>query len=139
MYREGQEVLERGLSRGSRVFLGLVAGLFCAGMAVMAPSSGSPIGFYLFAVFCGSIALACLFTGRWRRLIGRFIGAAVFAASAWYFVGQLSAGTLISGSRSEPSILNALIFLLVAGLPGLLFALFGRFTWRRSQGAAGEP
>ena len=139
MYGEGVKVIERGLSRGASVLLGLVAALISAGMAVMAPSSGSPIGFYLFALFSGAITVACLFTGRIRHWVGRLLGAAVFSISVWYLVGQISGGLAISEGRSEPSILNATIFLVVAGIPGLLFASLGRFTLRRKQGARSEP
>ena len=139
MYREGQEVLARGLSRGASIVLGLVAALVCAGMAAMAPSSGSPIVFYLYSLFCGAIAAACFFTGSIRHMVGRLLGAAVFAISAWYLFGQFSGGQLVSGSRSQPSVLNAAIFFIVAGVPGLLFALLGRFSWRKEQGSSGEP
>jgi hypothetical protein len=105
----------------------------------MAPSSGSPLGFFFFALFCAAIAVACLFTGKVRRFVGRLLGAAVFAISAWYLVDQLLGGAVMSGSRSEPSILNAAVLFVVAGIPGLLFALFGRFTWRLAQGVEGAP
>jgi hypothetical protein len=139
MYSEGREVLEQGLSRGASVLLGVVAALMSAGMALMAPSSNSPPGFYLFALFSGAIAVACFFTGRIRHWTGRGLGAAVFALSAWYLFGQISDGVAISGSRSEPSILNAVILLFVAGIPGLLFALLGRFNLRKRQEAKSEP
>ena len=139
MYREAQEVLAPGLSRGAAISLGIVATLTCVGMAAMAPSSNSPIGFYLFAAFCGAIAIACFTSGKIRRMVGRLLGATVFVFSACYFLNELSDGPLISGRRSQPSILNAAIFLIVAGIPGLLYALLGRFSWRHGTGEPSEP
>lgn len=127
MYREGQRVLERGLSRGASIALGTLTALICIAMAAMAASSTSPMGFYLFSLFCGLIAGACFFTGRVRQIFGRLIGAAVFTVSAWYLLDQLSGGSVISDRRSQPSIVNAMIFLAVAGAPGLVYALRGRF------------
>ena len=139
MYREGRKALERGLSRGASVTLGLLTALICAGMAAMATYSNSPIGFFLFSLFSGAIAVACLFTGKLRHLAGRLVGAAVFVTSAWYLLGQVNGGAVLSGGRSEPSIFNALFFMAAAGIPGLLYALFGRFTRSQPGSKQGEP
>ncbi|TAA43455.1 hypothetical protein [Pseudoxanthomonas winnipegensis] len=138
MYRIGQEVLDRGLSRPASIVLGLVAGLTSAATTVMAPSSNRPAAFYLFALFCAAIAVASLFTGKVRSLAARSLGAAVFVFASYYFASQLLEGTFVSASPSQPSILNAAIFLAIAGIPGLRFALLGRFSKRRAQATGDE-
>lgn len=133
MYRQGQEVLGRGLGRGASIVLGTLAALIGGGMVLLADASPSPRGFHLFALFCGAIAVTCFATGKVRTWVGRLLGASVFAVSVGYFVGQLMHGPVISGGRSQPSLLNAAVFLFVAGIPGLIFAIFGRFAKRRPE------
>jgi len=59
------------------------------------------------------------------------VGAIVFAGYLVYLVSMLVAGQLFGDMRrSAASALNALIGLVVFGYPGLMYAVFGRFTWR---------
>ena len=37
------------------------------------------------------------------------------------------------GRRSSATAINALIGLIVFGYPGFMYAVFGRFTWRRES------
>lgn len=139
MYREGQRALESGLSRGASLLLGVTAALVGVAMIAMAPDSNSPTGFYGVGLFCVAIAVACVFTGRIRRGSGRLIGAAVFLVTLWYLAGAIWGGPFWSSSRSQPSVLNAATLLFFAGIPGLLYALLGRFRWRKPEESADAP
>lgn len=136
MYREGQRVLESGMSRGASLLLGTTAGFVGAAMIAMAPTSNAPAGFYGVGLFCAAIAVACIFTGKIRRASGRLIGAAVFSVTVWYLLDAIWGGPFHSSSRSQPSVLNAATLLFFAGIPGLLYALLGRFRWRKPEESA---
>ncbi|RZU38689.1 hypothetical protein EV700_2624 [Fluviicoccus keumensis] len=133
MYSAGKEVLEQGLSLFSRILLGVVAGLFGVGMIFMGHAAKAPWFFYVFGSFCLFITVACITTGKVRVFFGRLIGALVFMAAAWYLVSELSSGPIISGMDADPSILNAAKFFILAGIPGLGYALFARFSPRESD------
>ena len=132
MYKAGRSTLERGLSLPSRILLGSIGALFGGGMIAMAPSSNAPLGFYGFGGFCIAIAVACITTGRARTIVGRTIGACVFCVSAWYVYDMVMVGPLLSQSRAQPSVRNAVLLFVLAGVPALIYAIRGSFTWKRS-------
>ncbi|WP_146093383.1 hypothetical protein [Xanthomonas pisi] len=117
-----------------RILLGTVSAIFGAGMLAMAPTSSAPLGFYAFGVFCLLITAACLLTGRAQGAVGKVLGLALFASSSWYLIDQVMSGPLLSGSRSDPSIVNAAMLMMFVGLPGLAFAVR-----RKRSGHASEP
>jgi len=92
------------------------------------------------AVVIGALEFLCvaLLAGLWLparfgRLAFRWVGGAVFAAYAAYLVFEF----VLSDARfdlfedsGKASPRNALLGLVTIGLPGLWYALFGRFTWR---------
>ncbi len=130
MYGEAQSVLTKGLSPFARFLLGTVSGLF--GVALIwleyiSKNSQHPLAMYGFGLFCLGISFACMTRGRLRQLFGRLIGAMIFVVSLWYLYSMLDTGILTSGSRSQPSLMNAIIFFVVAGLPGLWYAIFAKF------------
>ena len=69
----------------------------------------------------------CITTGKIRNYLGRVIGLVAFGLSVWYFVGQLGHGDFLSNKRSEPSIVNAMLFFFAFGFPGIWFAIKGKF------------
>ncbi|MCO1337014.1 hypothetical protein MO867_22070 [Microbulbifer sp. OS29] len=127
MHNEAQRVIGKGLSLFSRVLLGLVAGLFGVVMVLIAPGMSKPIGIYGFGAFCIAISLLCVFTGKYRNYLGRLVGAVVFAVSMCFLVNEISGSKLISSSKAEPAIINAVLFFLAFGLPGGWFAAKGKF------------
>ncbi|MDQ3024796.1 MAG: hypothetical protein M3R04_10550 [bacterium] len=119
------------MSRGARIFLGVVALLIGALMALIAPDDEHRVHFYGVAVFCTFMAVTCFSQGRVRAFCGSVIGVTVFGLGIWYLIGQFDHGQFYSGSRSRPSIVNAVAFNLVFGLPGLIYAWVKRFGFRR--------
>ena len=89
--------------------------------------------FYGFAGFCFLITIACLAQRRAREFAGSAVGACVFLAGLWYLVAMLLEGPGNWLALDEPSALQALLFLLVFGLPGAAYALNVRFGFRRSR------
>lgn len=87
---------------------------------------------YVFGAFCLFIAAASLLRGRVAQFCGSVVGTGVFVAGVVYLGHELRFGQAVSGSRGEPSIVNACLFLLVFGLPGILYAVQARFGSRRA-------
>ena len=127
MYREGEEIINKGLSPFSRILLGLFSGLFGVVMVITAPDNDKSIFFYLFGGFCFLICFACIVKGKARQFLGSIIGVCIFLLSLGYLVNEIIGGPLISGSRSEPSVINAIAFLILFGIPGLSYALRVKF------------
>ena len=115
-----------------RILLGAICLLVAALMAAIAPDDHNRIGFYGVSAFAGAAAAFLILSGRPRDFFGSCVGLALFAAGIWYLAGQLDAGHLYSGSRSRPSLLNAVLFLVSFGLPGVVFAVRTRFGFRRA-------
>ena len=119
------------MSRGARFFLGGIAVLLGLLMALIAPDDRTRLFFYGFAVFCFLIGVVCFTQGRSRQFCGSVIGLCVLVAGAWYLATQLQAGPLVSGSRSQPSVLNAVFFNVVFGLPSIAYIWRTRFGFAR--------
>ncbi len=133
MYRKAHETINQGLGLGARLILGLVSALF-GGVMLMAAGPGDKAS-YLFGAFCLSITVACFTTGRVRQFAGSVIGSAVLVVAVAYLVAEVKGGVVWSGRRSEPSVLNAVLFLLAFGIPGGGYAYKARFGWRRRRPA----
>ena len=131
MYRQASETINHGLSLGARIVLGLVSGLFGVVMLSIAPPTDKAIYFYLFGAFCLFIAIACFTTGRLRQCVGSAVGSAVFIIGLIYLLDEVTAGAYWSGRHSEPSVINALLFLFFIGLPGAAYAFKARFGFRK--------
>lgn len=129
----GGEEISQGLSRGARFILGFFLGLFGVTMILVAPSTDKAIYFYLFGVFCLLISVACITSGRIRQFIASLIGCALFLVSLVYVYAELTGGARFSGSRSEPSVAHAMLFLVVFGIPGLAYAVWVRFGFKRQS------
>ncbi|WKD48966.1 hypothetical protein [Microbulbifer spongiae] len=120
MYRAGEEIINKGLSPFTRILFGFVSGMFGLVMIISAPPTDMAIRVYVFAGACLSISFACMFTGRVRQFFGSLIGLGLFSASMWYLLTQLLHGPLLS-KRSEQSVLNAVLFLVFFGVPGVSY------------------
>lgn len=131
MYEATNTTIRRGLSKGARLLLGSVAGLFGLLMLLMAGTSSSPAGFVAFGIFCLAIAIACATSGRVRQFFGSVVGSAIFGLAVWYLWSQAVGGPVTSDSRAEPSLLNAALFLVFLGLPGGSYAISAKFGFRR--------
>lgn len=127
MYEAAEEQITKGLSPAARFLLGTVAGLF--GLLMLAIAPGNPHAFFaaLFALFCLLISLACFTRGRARQFLGSLIGGILFLGSLVYLCAELTGGPWFPGSRAEPSVTNAVVFLLAFGVPGMAYALKARF------------
>lgn len=139
MYREAEEQINQGLSLVPRILLGSVSGLFGAvllyfGIHGFIHNVENWFGYFAFGMFCSLIALACFTWGRGRQFIGSCIGIIIFALACWYLIAEFSGGIIISGKRSEPSILNAILFMGAFGVPGITYTFFARFGFRKNEG-----
>ncbi len=130
LYRSGEEVLAGGLSKASRIILGCAVGLMGVGVALNASNAPNPTLTWIFAGFCMAVALMCVFNGRLRRAIGRIVAATIFVTCVWYVIDCAYTEPVSSGSRSQPSLMNAVLLMLFAGIPAAYFAIRGRFRDR---------
>ena len=130
---EGKEV-GGSMSLGARLLLGVVSLLVGVLMVLIAsPEEGAKkLFFYGFGGFCFLSTLWCVTHGRVRSFVGSLVGVVVCATAIWYLAAMLLAGPATSASRSEPSVLNALLFLLVFGVPGAAYAWKVRFGFRKA-------
>ena len=91
-------------------------------------------GGWVVLVACEILALLVLlglFDGRRFWWCWRGVGALVFTAYVAYLVAMVLAGEWVGdGRRSSTSAVNAAIGLVIFGLPGLWFAVYGRLTFR---------
>jgi hypothetical protein len=134
MYERANEAINQGLSFGARLVLGLIVGLFGVVMFLVAPSGADPkaIGFYGFGTFCFLVAISCFTSGRVRQFIGSVIGCTIFLVGAAYLLAELSDGVLWSGSRANPSAYNAVMYLILIGIPGVVYAYKVRFGFGKA-------
>jgi len=64
----------------------------------------------------------------------RAVGAIVFTGYLAYLISMVMEGQWFGdGRRSFTTARNALIGLVVFGYPGFMYAVFGRFTWRKES------
>ncbi len=134
MHRLSAAVINAGLSPVSRLLLGSCAGLFAVIMFFAAPPGDKALYSYLFGGFCLAVCVACMVRGRKRQLVGSVIGTAVFLIALGYVVAQVANGSVWSGARSEPSLVNAILFFVGFGMPGVAYALKARFGLKRAKG-----
>src|SRR5690242_4390289 len=128
MYRAAEEqIIHIGLTIGARVVLAFFSAFFGIVMFLVAPPTEKAALFYAFGGFCVFIALACVTSGRVRRFFGSVIGCTLFGLSLFYLLHELFDGDLIRSNRGEPSILQAIFFLLAFGIPGAAYAVRARF------------
>lgn len=139
MYKEAEKQINSGLSLVPRIILGSVSGLFGVVLIFLGADGythkvANWFGYFAIGMFCSLIALVCVTWGRVRQFIGSCIGVIIFVLACGYLVDQLAGGILMSGKRSEPSVLNAILFMIAFGVPGLAYALKARFGLRKREG-----
>ncbi|MCG6118057.1 MAG: hypothetical protein MEQ07_07665 [Aquimonas sp.] len=126
---------DENLGLGASLLLGISTLLIGLMMVLIAtPEEGAKkMFFYGFAGFCFLITIACLAQRRAREFAGSLVGVCVFTAGLWYLGSMLLEGPGSWLALDEPSALQAILFLLVFGLPGAAYALRLRFGFRRSS------
>jgi hypothetical protein len=125
-YRHAADAIMAGLSPGARIAIGVGCVLFGVMMLATASSTKAPVLGIAIGVFCLLIAAACVTKGRVRQFIGSLIGLALFLAALAYLWSELSGGKYL-GAHGEPSVLNAVLFLVFFGIPGLTYVFLARF------------
>jgi hypothetical protein len=94
--------------------------------------------FHAVAAFCFVLACACLTRGRPAQFFGSVIGIGLFLTGCWYLASMIAELRISLGvRRSEPSVRNAILFLVTFGLPGAAYAWHAGFGLRRQSG--GDP
>ena len=131
LHEDAVPVAEPGLGLGARIVLAFFAGVFGIGMIAMAsPETGAKkLFFYAFGAFCLLIATACVTQGRFRQFVGSVIGCVAFLVGIVYLGHELLGGRFLSSGRSGTSVFQAVVFLLVFGVPGASYALSHRFGY----------
>lgn len=101
-----------------------------------------PLGWVAVAgveLFAGSLLLG-LYDPKRYWWCWRIFGGIVFLAYLVYVVGMIVQGQWFGdGRKGGTNALNALIGLIVFGYPGFMYAVFGRFTWRREPEPTKAP
>ncbi|MCL2872002.1 MAG: hypothetical protein FWF41_03310 [Betaproteobacteria bacterium] len=120
----------RSLGFGARLLLAFVTGLFGVVMLLIAltgPPEGKAPHFCVFALLCLAIAVACFTKGRVAQFFGSLIASGVLVVALFYLGHELSEGSFWKGSRSQPSIVNALFFCFLFGIPAAVYLIEAKF------------
>ena len=128
------------MSRGLRSVLAVAAGLSGVMLMVAAPPTDKAPLFHVAGAFCFVLACACLTRGRTAQFFGSVVGSAAFIAGCWYLASMIEEPRIPGGGRTQPSVWNALLFLVTFGLPGAAYAWHAGFGLRRRRacGPAGK-
>jgi hypothetical protein len=128
------------MSLGARIVVAVAACLFGVIMFLHGTTADPDKAWfsYLFGAFCVAIAAACVLRGRAARFFGSVVGSCAFLAGVFYLGHEILAGPVSSGSRSQPSIFNAVLFMIVFGVPGALYAFKARFGFGKSEPGQGD-
>lgn len=123
------------MSLGVRIFLAIAAGLMGLVMFLHGTTAEEDKAWfsYAFGAFCLLIAAAAVLRGRAAKFCGSLIGGCVFLIALVYLGHELMKGPILSGSFRQPSMVNAVLFLLIFGVPGLLYAIKARFGFGKSE------
>lgn len=115
------------MSFAARLLLAAFALLFGVTMILIASDVEHRWAFRGFGAFCLCIAVACFTRGRLGDLFGSLVASGVVMAGIAYLVAEISSGPALSASRTEPSIVSALLFNLVFSLPAAIYLWRVRF------------
>lgn len=123
------------MSLGVRIFLAIAAGLMGLVMFLHGTTAEEDKAWfsYAFGAFCVLISAAAVLRGRAAKFCGSLIGGCVFIVALVYLGYESMKGPVLSGSFRQPSIVNAVLFLLIFGIPGLLYAIKARFGFSKSE------
>ena len=100
-------------------------------MIAIAPPTAKALFYYAFGAFCLAIAFACVARGRIAEFFGSVVGLSVFTAGVAYVISELTGGELVSPSKSQPSLLNAVFFMFAFGFPAAGYVWHARFGFGR--------
>ena len=118
------------MSTVGRVIIGVICLVSGLGFVMTALYMQNDWILLLLAGFCFAASLAMLARGRVARVSGGLVGLGLFLMGLAYLGYEVVQGVWISGSLGQPSVLNAVHFLLIFSLPGLAYA----FSVRRELG-----
>jgi hypothetical protein len=123
------------MSLGARIFIAAAAALFGLIMFLHGTTADPDKAWfsYAFGAFCLFIAAASVLKGRAARFCGSVVGSCIFVAGLCYLGYGLFKGHAVSATQAEPSILNAGLFMMTFGIPGLIYAIKTRFGFRESM------
>ena len=127
VHEVAEQKINEGLSLVPRLLIAFGSAAFGLVMVLVAPPTHKAPLFGGFAGFCFLIAVACVTRSRMRRIVGSLIGAALFTITLGYIGYELLNGPIVSGSRSEPSRVMAIVCFFAFGLPGIRYAWKARF------------
>lgn len=148
------------MSSAARIILGVALVLIALGFLALLPvfaqagDAFPPTAVYaigFLAVFCGLGAVAC-FSSASHPVAIRIIGGTIFVVSLMYMASQVGGGAPRPGPaaagkkagpaparRSQPSLINSLLFFVLVGLPSGYAAAVGRYPgWGAHPGAFGS-
>ena len=107
----------------------LVATLVLLPFLIPPPSATCRIVLVAFELLAACVLVGLYDPDRFK-VCWRVAGAIVFAGYLAYLVEMITKGRWFgNGRRSETTVLNALLGLIVFGYPGFMYAVFGRMTW----------
>jgi hypothetical protein len=109
------------MSLVARIIVGSITLLIGVMMIFIAPDDENRPFSHVFGAFCAAIGIAYFTTGRVRAFFGSLVCVCVVAAGLSYLGSTVASGTWFSGSRSSPSVLNAVFLNLVFGVPAALY------------------
>ncbi len=132
MYKISTKEINKGLSLPARIILFVFSVIFGLIMFLAAPHSEKDIFFHAFGLFCISIGMACITKGRSRQFFGSLISLGILIMAIMYLYDEITGGPLVSGSKSEPSILNAIFFSSAFGLPSIGYLIKAKFGFGKN-------
>jgi hypothetical protein len=81
------------------------------------------------------IVVASCFYGRHSAVTNRIIGAVIFLGYVAYLVDEIKVGEWFAVSRATPSVFNALLGLVIWGLPAGYVMISGHLPYNPFQGS----
>ncbi len=113
----------------ARLLIAIFAGIFGLMMLAFASQSDPDKAWmsYLFGAFCLGIALVCFLRSRAANFVGGLIAAGIVGVGLVYLASELIHGPIFASRRSNTSIINAVLFLVVFGFPAVKYVLATRF------------
>jgi len=127
----------RTMSLGVKLFLAFFAALFGIVMFLIGltgpPSADKAPLFYAFSLFCLLIAAATLSKGRVAEFFGSAIALMVLLVTLFYLGNEISEGTFWSGARSKPSVVNALIIVILFDVPATMYIIKAKFGFGKRR------
>lgn len=119
------------MSFGARLSIAVifaVVGAGCGYAAIACPDSNARRILWPAAVLCFVIVASC-FPGRHSAVANRIVGAVVFLTYVAYLIAEIKEGVWISSSSARPSVVRAVLGLMVWGLPAGYVMIHGHLPY----------